>query len=69
MGTARHRNPDEFKREALELLKRERPAVESDCRGAGDSGGAAARFLVAYDPVKKHGPRADADLRLVTLSW
>jgi transposase len=31
--------------------------------------GAAVRFLVAYDPVKKHGPRAGADLRVVTLSW
>jgi hypothetical protein len=31
--------------------------------------GAAVRFLVAYDPVKKHGPRANAGLRVVTLSW
>jgi len=31
--------------------------------------GAAVGFLVAYDPVKKHGPRAGADLGMVTPSW
>ena len=31
--------------------------------------GAAVGFLEAYDPVKKHGPRAGADLGMVTPSW